>query len=247
MNLSSEYRAQFGWRDWFRILDQLPPLHGQVVLDLGCGVGDLAAELVDRGARVIGFDINEELLQEARSRQLTGAEFRMHDLREPLGSIDADGIWCSFATAYFPELQPVLLSWAKSLKPDGWIALTEIDDLLGHEPVSDQTRETLAAFAEEAFAAGGYDFHMGRKLVGHLESAGFAVTHAFTVEDQELSFDGPASPEVMQAWRNRFERMPFLRKFCASDFPRVRTELLDCLTSAEHLSVARVHCCIATK
>ena len=43
MSLSSDYRLQFGWRSWSRILDELPPLQGQTVLDLGCGVGDQLA------------------------------------------------------------------------------------------------------------------------------------------------------------------------------------------------------------
>jgi len=247
VSLSSEYRAQFAWRNWSRILDRLPQLSGQVVLDLGCGVGDIATELVGRGAHVIGLDNNEEFLHEARSMQLAGAEFRMHDLGKPLGCTDVDGIWCSFVTASFAQLQPVLQSWAESLKTGGWIALTEIDNLLGHEPVSEHTRKMLDAFAEEAFAAGLYDFHMGHKLESHLECAGFSISHAFTVEDQELSFQGPAEPDVIQAWRARFERMPLLRKFCGIEFPRVQSEFLDCLASADHVSVATVHCCIATR
>ena len=51
------------------------------MLDLGCAVGDLAAELAARGARVIGMDLNEELLAEARARGLPGARFDLGDLR----------------------------------------------------------------------------------------------------------------------------------------------------------------------
>jgi len=35
MSLSSEYKRQFGWRDWPSIFDAMPSLHGQTVLDLG--------------------------------------------------------------------------------------------------------------------------------------------------------------------------------------------------------------------
>ena len=247
MSLTSEYRAQFAWRNWSRILDRLPPLNGQVILDLGCGVGDLAAELADRGAHVIGVDNNEEFLREALSLQLANAEFRMQDLRESLGCSDVDGIWCSFVAAFFPQLQSVLRSWGESLKAGGWIALTEIDNLLGHEPVSEHTRKLLDDFAEQALAAGLCDFRMGHKLGSHLECAGFSISQAFTVDDQELSFQGPAGPDVIQAWRARFERMPLLRNFCGTDFPRVQSEFLDCLASADHVSVAKVHCCIATR
>lgn len=109
MSLSGEYKRQCGWRDRRTIFGALPSLQGQTVLDPGCGVGDLAAELVARGARVIGFDVDEELLREARSRQLSNAEFRAADLRRlPDLGIAADGLWCSFAAAYFPDLTTVL-------------------------------------------------------------------------------------------------------------------------------------------
>jgi trans-aconitate methyltransferase len=79
-SLSREYRGQCAWRPWARILGELPPLAGSTILDLGCGPGDRAAELAARGARVIGIDTNEELLREARARQLPGVEFRFANL-----------------------------------------------------------------------------------------------------------------------------------------------------------------------
>ena len=122
MSLSSDYRRQFAWRDWPTIFDALPPLQGQTVLDLGCGVGDLAAEFVGRGARVIGFDMNEKLLRGAQSRRLPNAEFRLGDLRKSPGlDLVADGLWCSFTAAYFPDLRTTLGAWAEDLRPGGWV------------------------------------------------------------------------------------------------------------------------------
>jgi SAM-dependent methyltransferase len=229
MSLSSDYKRQFGWRDWPSILNELPSLHGQTVIDLGCGVGDLAAELVARGARVIGCDMNEELLREARSRQLS------------------DGLWCSFTAAYFTDLLPSLVAWARNLKSEGWIALTEIDDLFGHEPLSGRTKALLSAYAAEGFVAGRYDFHMGRKLKDYLERAAFTVSKALILQDQELSFSGPASPEVLDAWRARFNRMKLLRDFCGPNIDQVQEEFLGCLVRADHRSTAKVYCCIATR
>ena len=244
MDLSSEYKRQFGWRAWPTILDALPPLCDQTVLDLGCGVGDLAAEFVARGARVIGVDMNEELLREARSRQLSNAEFRAGDLRRlPDLEIAADGLWCSFAAAYFPDLSTVLTRWAGSLRSGGWIALTEIDDLFGHEPLSVRTKALFRAYAGRALAAG-YDVHMGRKLRAHLEHSGFAVVKMLTVDDQELSFSGPARADVLDGWRARFDRMKLLRDVCGPDIDRVQAEFLGCLKRADHTSVAKVNCCI---
>jgi SAM-dependent methyltransferase len=248
MSLSSEYKRQVVWRDWPRIFDALPALRGQTILDLGCGVGDQAAELVRRGARVIGVDLNEDLLREARERQLANAEFRLGDLRAPLhlGST-VDGLWSSFSAAYFPDLHEVLMNWVKPLRPGGWVALTEIDDLFGHAPLGAETMALLGEYARDAFAAKRYDFHMGGKLRGHLEKCGLTVLKTFTVEDQELAFDGPANAEVVEAWRNRFDRMTLLRDFCGSRFEEIRREFLGCLTNPEHRSTAKVRCCIATR
>jgi SAM-dependent methyltransferase len=248
MSLSSEYKRQFGWRDWATIFSALPRLRGQTVLDLGCGVGDQAAELVARGARVIGIEMNEELLREAQARRLPNAEFRRGDLRVPgdLGPV-ADGLWCSFTAAYFPDLRAALARWGKHLRPGGWVALTEIDDLFGHEPLGARTRSLLEAYARDALAAGRYDFHMGRKLREHLQRSGFTVSKVLTLEDRELSFRGPAHPEVLEAWRARLERMQLLRDFCGPEFAQVREEFLRCLTSAGHRSLAQVYCCIATR
>ena len=248
MSLASEYKRQFEWRDWPPILNALPSLKEQTVIDLGCGVGDLAFELATRGARVIGLDGNEELLLEARSRQISNAEFRQADLRQlPDLGVEADGLWCSFAAAYFVDLPEALSSWAKNLKPAGWIAVTEIDDLFGHEPLTDRTKELLHGYAEESLAARRYDFRMGRKLTGYLEKAGFSVSKTLAVKDQELSFDGPAGPEVIDAWRARFARMKLLRDFCGPNWDQVQQEYLECLYHPDHKSLAKVCCCIATK
>src|SRR6478752_1577773 len=130
MTLSDEYKRQFEWRSWGTIFDALPELGGRTVLDLGCGLGDQAAALASRGARVIGVDSDEALLAVARSAKIPNAEFRAGDFRELSGICTAvDGIWCSFAAAYTPDLSPTLMHWRQYIKPGGWIALTEIDEL----------------------------------------------------------------------------------------------------------------------
>ncbi|MBI4248368.1 MAG: class I SAM-dependent methyltransferase [Elusimicrobia bacterium] len=248
MSLADDYKRQFGWRPWPSIFDALPSLPEQIVLDLGCGVGDQAAEFAARGARVIGIDANEELLRQARARRLPNAEFRLCDLRaSPDLGVVVDGLWCSFTASYFPDLPAALAAWAKHLRPGGWAALTEIDDLFGHEPLGSPTKALLDAYARDALAAGRYDFFMGRKLRNHLERSGFAVLKTLTLEDQELAFAGPARAEVLDAWRSRFDRMQLLRVFCGPNFERVREEFLGCLACAGHRSTAEVYCCIAAK
>jgi SAM-dependent methyltransferase len=248
MSLSDDYKRQYAWRSWEEIFDILPSIKGHAVLDLGCAVGDQTAELVARGASVIGIDANEELLGEAQSRHLTNAEFRVANLRDLSESgILVDGLWCSFTAAYFPDLPSVLGSWGTCLRPGGWVSFTEIDDLFGHGPLSARSKSLLDAYAENSLKSGRYDFHMGSRLASHLERAGFTVLSVVTVKDRELAFRGPAQPDVVRAWRTRFERMTLLRDFCGSEFESVRDEFLDCLVGAGHRSDAKVYSCLAVK
>jgi len=247
MSLISDYKRQYRWRAWPTVFEALPSLDCQSVLDLGCGAGDLAAEFVTRGAHVVGVDLNEDLVGEARSKRLSRARFELANLRSiPELGLAFDGVWCSFTAAYFPDLPSVLSAWTRHLKPGGWMVLVEIDNLFGHEPLCDRTRSLLEAYACDALTAGRYDFQMGHKLKGYLEQAGLNVSKEFTLPDLELSFDGPASLEVVDAWRNRFQRMNLLRDVCGPSFDQVEDEFLNCLLRADHRALAKVYCCIAT-
>lgn len=248
MSIADEYRRQFAWRDWDTPLEALPDLRGKTVLDLGCGVGDLSAELAARGARVIGLDANAELLAEARSRSLANAAFVQCDLAAlPELDVVADGLWCSFTAAYFPDLSAALGAWARHLRPGGWAAFTEIDDLFAHEPLEPCTREAFEGYAREALEAGRYDFRMGRKLGAHLQRAGLRVSRVQRLADQEFAFSGAARADVLEAWRDRFRRMPRLRDHCGPDFERMEQDFLACLARPDHRSLAKVYCCIALK
>lgn len=248
MTFVAEYRRQFVWRAWPTVFAALPSFEGQLVLDLGCGVGDLAAELAARGARVLACDLNEELIDEGRKLHPTKQiDFRVCDLRAVPDVGPFDGLWCSFGAAYFPGLDEWLRRWTTNLKPGGWLALTEVDDLFGHEPLTPGTAALLDAYAQEALQAKRYDFQMGRKVQGVVERAGFRVQRLLELDDRELSFAGAAEPAVLEAWRKRLERMTLLQRFCGASFAALRDEFLACLASPLHRSRSRVICCIATR
>ena len=247
MDLAEQYRRQFAWRAWPTALDLLPPLRGQTVLDLGCSVGDIAAALVARGARVIGVDGSDELLAVARSRDLPGATFHSADLSELPAFGPVDGVWSSFTAAYMRDLPAALTRWTTTLVPGGWLALIDIDDLFGHDPLSPATHALLDAFADDALAAGRYDFRMGRKLALAARQAGLEPLTATTLPDAELAFTGPAAPDVIDAWRRRLARMPLLQRHCGEGFPALERELLACLAHPGHRSSATVQMVLARK
>lgn len=50
------------------LLDAIGPVSGLRVLELGCGHGDLALQLLDRGAHVVGIDVSSGMVDVARAR-----------------------------------------------------------------------------------------------------------------------------------------------------------------------------------
>ena len=230
MTLLDEYRKQFAWRDWQKLLSKCPIVPGQRVLDLGCGPGDIAAELSARGAQVTGIDADNELLAAARRQCPTGT-FENQDLKNlQLPENSFDGLWSSFAAAYFTDFENVLPSWLKLLITDAWICIVEIDDLLGHEPLSKRR----------------YDFKAGRKIRPILEDTGFKVEEIESA-DQELSFNGAAQPEIILAWRNRFDRMGGLKTFLGDRYPDFVEEFTECISSEHHHARCKVIACVGTR
>ena len=49
-------------------LQRLDPKPGELILDIGCGDGVLTARIAEAGARVIGFDSSEGMVEAARAR-----------------------------------------------------------------------------------------------------------------------------------------------------------------------------------
>src|SRR5690606_26387642 len=72
----------------------------------------------------------------------------------------------------------LLTRFARHLEPGGFVALVDIDDLFGHEPLPTDVRSVCDALAELARTEGRYDFFAGRKLEGHLRAAGLACSDA---------------------------------------------------------------------
>ncbi len=61
------------------VLSALKPKKGQVVVDCTVGLGGHSAELLERGVRVIGLDLDPANLKEAQERfEIQGGEFSLH-------------------------------------------------------------------------------------------------------------------------------------------------------------------------
>jgi SAM-dependent methyltransferase len=221
MNLLAEYEAQDQWRDWDAMLKRLPIARGQTVFDLGCGPGSVSARLAARATNVVGVD----------HRTLDARVFPR-----------ADGLWSSFAAAYFPDFSPVLKRWISCLSPRGWVALVEIDDLWrGHDPLPEDVRAALEEFEERLRAQGGYDSRMGRRLAAVCRDIGLTAISESRWNDAELAFNGPAPAEILAAWQRRFARLPAMKAyFGAERFDQIARAFLESISRPNHRSTVAV-------
>jgi SAM-dependent methyltransferase len=106
-------------------LSLLGDVAGKRVLDAACGPGLYAAELVRRGAEVIGFDQSPRMVEICRAR--VGGDFRVHDLGDPLDWLADGGVdlaLCALAMEYVDDRLAALRELRRVLRPDGALVLS---------------------------------------------------------------------------------------------------------------------------
>jgi ubiquinone/menaquinone biosynthesis C-methylase UbiE len=98
---------------------------GDRVLDLGCGPGDLAADLARAGARVIAVDVAQAALDRARTRH-PELDLRLIALDGPLPFADGDfdAVWSSEVIEHVADTARWLSEVRRVLAPGGRVLLT---------------------------------------------------------------------------------------------------------------------------
>ena len=112
---------------WASFLDELwsaDPQGVRTVLDLCCGTGLLAGELIARGYRVVGVDASEAMLALARER--LGPEVVLSRMTLPELTVDAgfDAVVCTLDGFNYltpGDLRLTMNAVAGCLRPAGWL------------------------------------------------------------------------------------------------------------------------------
>ncbi|MBP2642516.1 MAG: Methyltransferase type 11 [Firmicutes bacterium] len=240
MTLVEEYKNQNRWRDWGRYLDKIPLDKNQIVYDLGCGMGDVSRMLSYKVKRVVGFDNNTFLLEAADKNKPNNCKFIVDNIftLDPSKLEKCDGIWTSFAMAYMESPNLFLSNWVKALHSNGWFAIVDIDGLFSnHLPQHNRYFRDIDLFEKEAETSKIYDFRIGKKIKKIMEYNGLDIIVAEEDwYDRELNFKGKASPEVVEAWKNRLERMVRLKTYLGDKYSSFSKELLHVISEEDHKS-----------
>jgi ubiquinone/menaquinone biosynthesis C-methylase UbiE len=102
---------------------------GATVVDVGTGTGFLAEAALDAGARVIGVDVSEKMLAQARTR-LAGRPFEAREGAVdalPLADAEADAVLANMVLHHAPDPPRAIRDMARVLKPGGTLVITDAD------------------------------------------------------------------------------------------------------------------------
>jgi trans-aconitate methyltransferase len=159
------------------ILSYLNPGQGEIILDLGCGTGDLTNEIFLSQANVIGVDSSHEMIMTAKSK-FPEIEFYQMDARHLKFDFQFDAIFSNAVLHWIPEKEMVIKGMYSVLKENGRIVLE-----FGGKGNNQQMLATL----REAFVKRGYYdnaamdfwyFPSVGEYAAELEKQNFRVVHA---------------------------------------------------------------------
>jgi 2-polyprenyl-6-hydroxyphenyl methylase/3-demethylubiquinone-9 3-methyltransferase len=114
-------------------IDELAPLAGRVVVDIGCGGGILADSMARKGADTLGIDLSNRALRVA---QLHALEANTPKLRYREVSAEAlalempqafDTVTCMEMLEHVPDPASVVQACATLVKPGGWVFFSTLN------------------------------------------------------------------------------------------------------------------------
>jgi ubiquinone/menaquinone biosynthesis C-methylase UbiE len=193
------------------LLAVLGPVEGLDVIDIGCGMGEVARALAGRGATVTGYDPfiapTERVEAGAGSYQLKNAT--ADAIPEPDGS--ADLVLFVFSLHHVPQVQlaGALAEARRMLKPGGRLVVAEPvaegPSQYVAEPYHDETKvrkaaaDALAAHAAPAFAE--------QRVYRFADRRKYSSFDAFATRAMEgMRFNGYTEADILSAEvRRRFD------------------------------------------
>jgi ubiquinone/menaquinone biosynthesis C-methylase UbiE len=180
-----------------RMLGGFTARPGMRVLDLGTGVGAMAAALARRhpGIELWGLDIRAAQLSQAKALHPVATYVQGDATRLPFPDASFDRVHASWVLEHIAQPERVLCEVRRILAPGGQCFFLEVDNatLRLVPPSADIAR--AQELLNQAQLEGGGDPFIGRKLEGYMRAAGFSQ-----VQVRSVNVDGDATdPETLRS------------------------------------------------
>lgn len=117
---AATYQEQFDyiWQHGASLLSQLAPQSGEQILDLGCGTGQLTAQIAASGATVVGMDSDRAMVEQA-STNYPELTFQVGDAARFQLENPVDAVFSNAALHWVNDAQGAALCMVNALKPGG--------------------------------------------------------------------------------------------------------------------------------
>jgi trans-aconitate methyltransferase len=115
-------KHSFVWKLGASVIELLSPQPGERILDVGCGTGQLTAQIAESRASVVGLDNSPAMIEEAR-RLFPEIEFQLADAHEFRVDDPFDGVFSNAALHWIKKPEKVAACISKALKPQGRMAV----------------------------------------------------------------------------------------------------------------------------
>ena len=175
------FQVQLSWHKELEALERLGLRDGLSVLDLGCGPGFVASELMMAfpSTNLSCLDSHPGLLKEAESYIRAfgheNVDFSQGEAHKTgFASQSFDFILARFAFQHFKDPKAVMNECYRILKPGGMLAIIDVDDEFGF--ITEPPLVELNSMSNEitrAQARGGGNRNIGRHLYRYLQASAF--------------------------------------------------------------------------
>ncbi|MBW8683963.1 methyltransferase domain-containing protein [Chitinophaga rhizophila] len=117
------------------LIEWLQPAAGETILDLGCGTGELTAQIAEKGAKVTGIDSAASMIESAQ-QHFPGVDFRVADATAFSLEEKFDAVFSNATLHWVRQQEKALDRIYNHLKPGGRFVLEmggkgNVDDITG--------------------------------------------------------------------------------------------------------------------
>jgi trans-aconitate methyltransferase len=158
------------------VIGLLAPQPGERILDLGCGTGDLAAELARLGAHPTGIDFSASMVEQARAKH-PGLEFAVADATAYRSERRYDGVFSNAVLHWIKPPEAAVESVRLALRPGGRFA-AEFGGKGNIAAIYEVIADVLGGLGVDAQARNPWYFPSTREYTTLLEQHGFRVCSA---------------------------------------------------------------------
>jgi trans-aconitate 2-methyltransferase len=192
--------CSFVWEYGKDLLALLAPQPGERILDVGCGTGQLTAEIARAGAAVTGIDSSAEMIGKARAG-FPDLRLEIHDVCDLPFRGEFDAVFSNAVLHWVPRAEDAVRSMARALKSGGRFVI-EMGGRRNTQAVMDASDRALRALGVAAPERFHPWYYPGiAEYSAMLERHGVEVTFA-TLFDRPTALGG--GDDALSTWLEMF-------------------------------------------